>query len=224
MNELKHVEGRIIASVDLQYKNWHTFSSGLKIRRERQYNELNRRITEPVNAIVIDAENIPVGSEILFHPNEIHDSNRIFNNEKLSGDETASSVKYYSLNEGQCFIWRENSESAWKPIKGFATGLRVFNPYFGAIQGILPEQIKNVLYITSGEYAGQICHTLKACDYEIIFQDSNGREGRIIRLRHYEGEYHDREEIIMVRHDLTNKLNNGELLIGLSPSDCKKLK
>lgn len=218
---LKHVSGRVIIQIDLDAKNWHTFQSGLKIRRERKYNEFDRKITEPVNAIVISGENIPEGVEILIHPNAINDTNKINNYTSLSGDETASTVKYYSIEEEQCFIFYDGEE--WKPLKGFATALRVFKPYSGNIAGIKPLQVKDVLYITSGEYKCKIVHTLKACDYEIIFQTHDGIEGRIIRLRHYENMNHDREEIISIRNDLTKKLYNGELLIGLSISDCKTL-
>ncbi len=32
---IKHVQGRIVVKVDLDGKNWHTFSNGTKIRLER---------------------------------------------------------------------------------------------------------------------------------------------------------------------------------------------
>lgn len=221
---IKNVKGRVICAVDLDFKNWHTFSNGLRIRRARQFNNLNRRETEPVNATVISADNITVGAIALIHPNEIHDSNRIFNYTGLSGDETASTVKYYSIHEEQCFIWREENSNEWKPLRGFATGLRVFKPYTGLISGIEPALIKDVLYVTSGEHSGLVVNTLKAADYEVIFQDVNGQEGRIIRFRHYEGMNHDREEVICINYDLTGKVYDGSLLIGLEHSNCKTLK
>jgi|ERR1039457_460252 hypothetical protein len=221
---LKHVEGRVIIKIDLEEKNWHTFSNGLRIRRERRYNEFNRRITEPVNATVVSADNIPEGSEILIQFNEICDTNKIFNYQQLSGDEIASSVKYYSINEEQCFLWRENKSEKWKPLKNFATALRVFKPYSGNIAGIKPLQIKDVLYLTSGEFEGYVMNTLKASDYEIIFQTEEGREGRIIRTRHYEGRWHDREEMAAINYELTDLLLEGKLLIGLETSDAKTIK
>ena len=65
--QLKAVDGKVIISVDLEGKNSHTFSDGTKIRLERQYNNLNRRETHPVNAIVIDGEGVKSGSQILIH-------------------------------------------------------------------------------------------------------------------------------------------------------------
>ena len=67
MNKLKHVEGRIIVSVDHESKNSHKFADGTVIRLERDYNNLNRRQTQPTNAIVISGKDISKGSEILIH-------------------------------------------------------------------------------------------------------------------------------------------------------------
>lgn len=221
---LKHVSGRVIVSIDLDGKDSHKFEDGTVIYRGRRFNNLNRRETEPVNAHVISGENIPEGVEILAHPNAFCEANKIHNYLALSGNETASSVKYFSIEEEQCFIWYDKKSATWNPLKGFATALRVFKPYSGNIAGIKPLQIRDVLYITSeGDLKGKVVNTLKACDYELIFMDSTtGREGRIIRLRHYDYR-HDREEIIAINHNLTEKVESGELLVGLSISDCKNI-
>jgi len=73
-----------------------------------------------------------------------------------------------------------------------------------------------ILYLTSGEYANKVAHTLKACDYEIIFQGDDGREKRVVRCRHYEDEMNEREELIAIDDYLTEQVNDGELLVGLS--------
>lgn len=217
---LKHVDGRIIIKVDVDAKDVHTFANGVQIYRGRRFNNLNVRETNPVNAFVVDAEYIPKGVEILVHPNSIHDSNRIFNYGS-SSIELGNSVRYYSIEEASAFLFRDGEQ--WNPLKGFATGLRVFKPYEGSIIGIPPTKIENVLYITSGEFLGSVVHTLRACDYEIIFIGTDGTEQRIIRCRHYENEAHDREEIIIVRNDLTKLVKTGNLLIGLSENDCKSI-
>jgi hypothetical protein len=215
--ELKHTNGRVIISIDTEGKNSHTFSNGSKIYIGRQFNNLNRRETEPVNAIVISGEGINQGAEILIHPNAIIDSNKIF-----SFKEDISDVKYYSIPKEQCYIWKdENGE--WKPFYGFVTALRVFEEYKGLLVGVEHKLIPNVLYITSGNLKGKVVHTLKACDYEIIFMGTNGVEERVIRCRHFENEVNDREEIILIDADLTKKVKNNELLIGLSSSNAKKL-
>lgn len=214
---IKHTEGRVIISIDLEAKNSHTFSTGEKIYIGRQFNNLNRRETEPVNAYVVSADNIPNESEILIHPNAINDSNKIF-----GFNEDVSDVKYYSIPENQCYLWK-TPENEWHPLKGFATGLRVFEEYKGGLVGINHTQIKNVLYITSGNLRGKVVHTLKACDYEVIFMDSTGVENRIIRCRHFENEVNEREEIIAIDKSLTKRTINGDLLVGISSSDAKSI-
>lgn len=220
---LTHVAGRVIISCDLEKKNWHTFSDGTKIRRERQFNELNRRISEPVNAVCISGENIPNGVEILIHPNAICATNEIHNFARISGDQTSSDIKYYSISEDQCFIYKDE-QGNWMPLPPFETALRVFEPYNGILQGIEPKQLKNTLFVTSGELAGKVVKTVVAADYEIIFQDSNGRESRIIRFRPFgDPKTGKEEEAIAILNDETEKVLNGELLIGIEIKDAKKI-
>ena len=222
VTDLKCVHNRIIIVIDLDGKNTHKFSDGTEIYLGRRFNNLNRRHTEPVNAYVIDAENIPKGAEILIHPNAICDANKINNYENISLEQN-NSVRYYSIETISAFLWRIKKGSTWNPVENFATALRVFKPYAGNIAGIRPFLIKNVLYITSGELEGKIVNTLIAADYEIIFQGDNGQEQRLIRCRHYENMKHDREEIIAINYELTEQFNYGKLLIGLDTSDCKTI-
>lgn len=220
MSDLKAASGRVVIKIDIEKKNTHAFADGTVIRLERQYNNLNRRETEPVNATVIDGEVTKVGAEILIHPNAINESNRIYNYKGLT-EELSNDIRYYSIPEEQCFAWLNGSE--WLPLRGFAFALRVYKPYNGSLVGIEPTIVKDVLYITTGELKGSVVHTLKASDYTIIFQDINGREGRLIRCRHFEDEEHEREEIVAISHYLTNQVENGELIVGILPTTAKQL-
>lgn len=220
--EFKHTYGKVLVSVDLEGKNWHTFSDGTKIRLERQFDNFNRRETQPINAIVISADDIPSGAEILIHHNSLHDTNKVFDYLPVGEMEITSTVKMFSIPESECFIWKDK-DGKWQPLKGYATALRVFKPYKGILEGVEPTRIKDCLYITSGEYNGLVVRTLKAADYQLVFQDSNGQEGNIIRCRHYEGEEHEREEIIAIDKGLTKLVKNGEYYIGLSVKDCKPI-
>ena len=221
MIQLQAVEGKVIISVDLESKNSHTFSDGTKIRLERQYNNLNRRETHPVNATVISGEGMKSGSQILIHPNMTHETYRIYDYAPLSGIIEGSDIKYYSIPEEQCYAWLDGN--TWKPLKNFDFALRVYIPYAGLVDGIEPTLVKDVLYVTTGEFNGKVVHTLKSCDYEIIFQGPNGQEDRLIRFRHFPGQEHEREEVIAVDGYLTKKVNNKELIIGLSPLKAKTI-
>lgn len=220
---MKHTEGRVVIKVNHEYKRQHQFDDLTIIKLERGWNNLNCREKNETNAIVISGECIPEGAECLVHHNSTHETYRLTNHGELSGQKIADRIEYYSIPEEQVFFWRKDSET-WNPMKGFATGLRVFKPYKGILHGIEPTKIKDTLFITSGHLKGNIVHTLRSCDYEIIFQDLDLREHQLIRIRHSEVDDYDREEITCISGYLTKELNKGNLLIGLTPTDAKPLK
>ena len=212
---------RVIIKVDLESKNSHTFKDGTKIKLERQYDNFNMRYVKPVNAEVVNAKDIPAGAEILIHHNATHDTYKIFNYQRPTA-EASSDIQYFSIPIEECFMWREEKGSTWNALNNFITGLRIFEPYNGTLQGIDPSLIKNKIYVTSGELAGNVVGTVISSDYEIIYQNDDGTEGKIIRLRYYP-EGNDRNEVISVEHEYTERVNNGELLVGYSISDAKKI-
>lgn len=217
---LEHTEGRVIIRVDLDFKNWHTFSDGTQIRLERDYENLNRRETQPINAICISGEGIKPGSEVLIHHNATTETYKINNYKPLSGENISGNVQYFSIPSEQCFIWRDGD--VWKPLPPYETALRVFEPYKGVLDGIYPQKLKHTLFVTSGELKDKVVATEKAVDYEIVFQDINGMEGRIIRFRPFgDPKTNKEEEAIAIMNELTKKVLNGDLLIGLSTTDCK---
>lgn len=219
MQYLKPTQGRVIVKIDLDGKNWHTFSNGQTIRLERQYDNFNRRETEPVNAIVVSSDYIPKGSEILIHHNATHDMNRIFNLQNLSGEETSSTVKYFSIPEGECFTWNDGGE--WQPTKSFDFGLRVFKPYTGILDGILPTYLKEKLFMTTGEYKNKVVITLKSVDYEIVFQGMDGKEQRLIRCRPNGDDSGREPEVIAIDNEATKKVLEGEYIVGLNEITAK---
>jgi hypothetical protein len=132
-------------------------------------------------------------------------------------------MQYFSIPIEECFMWRDKKGSTWNPLNNFITGLRIFEPYTGFLEGIDPILVKNKIYVTSGELEGNVVGTVISSDYEIIYQDDDGTEGKIIRLRYYP-EGNDRNEVISIEHEMTNKVKNGDLLVGYNVSDAKKLK
>lgn len=222
VGKLKHVEGRIIVAIDHEKKNWHQFADGTMIRLERKYDNFNMRIVNPVNAIVVSGENIPEGSEVIVHHNCVHATNLINDFQPLSGIIQASDIKYYSISENEAFAWHDGNE--WQPLKGYAFALRIFKGYNGILQGIEPTLISGVLWITTGEYKNKACITLKASDYQLVFQNRNNKEGNIIRLRTEDNPKEQREsEIIAIHNEYTEMILNNGLLIGLSKSDAKPI-
>lgn len=221
MSTLKHIEGRIIVAVDHESKNSHRFSDGTVIRLERDWNNLNRRETQPTNATVISGANIPKGSEILIHHNAPSDTNRIHNYSKLSGKETGSDIKHYSIPEDQCFAWYDGKD--WQPIPPFSFALRIFKPYYGVIEGVEPTLLKDTLFVTTGELKNKVVKTIEASDYQIIAQGKNGKEICLIRFRPFGDKKNGREEeAIAILWNETKQVLNDKYLIGYSTTDSQK--
>ena len=220
--KLKAPSNRVIIKVDLESKNSHTFKDGTKIKLERVYDNFNMRYVKPVNAEVVDAKDIPAGAEILIHHNATHDTYKIFNYQRPT-TEASSDIQYFSIPIEECFMWREGKGSIWNALNNFVTALRIFKPYKGMLQGIEPEVMNNKLYITSGELKGRVVNTVISSDYEIIYQNDDGTEGRIIRLRYFP-DGNDRNEIIAINDNMTELVESGELLVGYNKSDAKQLK
>lgn len=212
---------RIFVKVDLQKKNSHTFESGQTIHIERDWNNLNRRETQPVNAIVLSPNEygIPVGAEVIMNHNSVHDANRVFGFQS-SMEDASSRYQYYSILASEIYIYREENSEKWLPAPNFLLGLRVFEPYKGTLQGIDPKQLKNTLLITEGVLKGKVVKTVKHADYEMVFQGTSNREERLIRCRHFPNEINEREEIQFIDNYLTKQVKKGELLVGLSTLDC----
>jgi hypothetical protein len=213
---------RIFIKCDKEYKNSHTFESGDTISLQRKFDNFNRRHTQPVNAIVIDSAIIPKGAEILCHHNSTHPTYELPDYKGLDGEYLSGNEKYYSIPETECYAWRIG-DGEWNPAPGFEFGLRIFKQYDGILSGILPKQLVNKLLIATGEYCGKVVMTKGASDYEVIYQQSNGREGRLIRVRHFSEPENIREEIIGIDYTATEKVESGEYLIGLSPQEAKQI-
>lgn len=221
---LKATEDRILIKADPKQKNQYKLADGVTIQLERDVENLDKKYTAQTMGECVDSETIPKGAMILFHHNSIHPVNEISNHDQISGEDIANGIKIYSITESSCYLWKMPNEKEWQPTKGFATALRVFEPYQGIMEGVQPKKVENVLYLTSGEYKGQVCMTVKAADYEITFLNEDGKDQTIIRLRPDGCEKENREpEIIAINHEMTDKVLSGELLVGLSVSDCKTL-
>ncbi len=213
---------RIFIVCNTEYKNSHIFEGGETISLQRKFDNFNRRHTQPVNAIVVQSESIPKGAEVLLHHNATHPTYELPDYKGLDGEFLSGNERYYSIPESECYAWRIGN-GEWNPTEGFEFGLRLFKPYEGHLDGILPKQIVNKLLITSGEYCGKVVLTKGACDYEVIYQDFNGREGRLIRVRHFPEPENIREEILGIDYNATEKVESGEYFIGLSPQDAKQI-
>lgn len=226
MNELKVPKGRVLLKVDTDFKNNYDIKghkgNKITLRLERDVQNLNRREVSPTEGVCLNSDYIPKYSIVVFHHNSAHPTNEIFDHSELTKEETSNGIKLYSIPETECYLWRNPNETEWQPLKGFAIALRVFEPYLGTLQGIEPTLIKDTLYVKTGTYKGKVVKTVKAADYELVIRGTSGKEDRIIRFRTFD-EYNVKEEVLYVENDLTKKVKKGQLLLGLTNKDCRKL-
>lgn len=224
MNELKHVEGRIIVKVDVEQKNFYTFQNGQTIRIERDYNNLDRSYTQQILGICVDGKEVPKNAFVLFHFNSLHPSYQIYNHSTLSGEEIASGIKMFSIPEEQVYLWKMPGEKEWNPCNGFAIAERVFRKYEGILLGIEPKKIPNCLYVKTGELKGKVVRTLHACDAKLVFRNELGVDETIIRFRPFGNKAtHRLPEAIAIDEELTDGVKNGKILIGITIKDARSI-
>jgi hypothetical protein len=89
---LEHTEKRIIVSVDTTSKENYRFGNGVVLKMFPNTNQLDKRFTQPTNGIVVSAENIPIGAEVLIEHNSAHPTNEIFEYKSDNPD-----IKYYII-------------------------------------------------------------------------------------------------------------------------------
>lgn len=221
---LKHPLGKVIVKANKEQKNHFTFSNGTTIRLERAFNNLDHSYTQQTFGEVISAEEMPSGAMVLFHFNALHETYKIYNQSRLSGEEIASGDEYYAIREEECFFWKLPGAKQWNPCVPFATAKRVFKPYSGPIEGIAPDKIKDTLYVETGELKGVVVRTMKACDPVITFRNEDGVDETIIRFRPFGDEKTQREpEAIAIDDVATEMVNSGKYFIGLTSADAKPL-
>lgn len=227
---IEHTEKRIVVKVDTESKNTYRFGNGQILFMFPNTNQLDRRYTQPVNGIVVSAEDIPVGAEVLLEHNSCHPTNEIV---ELKDDNP--DIKYYSVPELEVYVWRKIGEikfratadlhitdnwetsgvdynsfkveetdlAEWQPTKYYAIAERVYEPYTGIFHGIKPSVIKNTLLIKTGELKGKIVHTVKNGQYEIIYQDTNGQPNEILVTFHVENEDELSDLILNAKQEVT---------------------
>lgn len=227
--KLEHTKGRVVIKVDIEQKNTYQFGNGQVLILFPNTNQMDRRYHAPVSGIVVSAEDIPIGSQVLVEHNSCHPTNEIV---ELKDDNP--DIKYYSVPELEVYVWRKITRAIdadllpnnwmdvsdeeidklmglkgekfafdWHPTKYYAIAERVYEPYTGVFHGIKPSVIKNTLLIKTGELKGKIVHTVKNGQYEIIYQDTNGQPNEILVTFHVENEDELSDLILNAKQEVT---------------------
>lgn len=212
---------RVLIAVDLKYKNRVALGdSGIVLERERNFNDLNHRVTQPSQGFVINSDYLPIGAEILVSHNSFHETNKLFT---FDNEIELPNIGIFSVPKTECYVYRVGN-GEWNACEGFLLGLKVFEPYNGIIEGIEPKEIKRLFFVTSKGYLqNKVVDTVNAAILPIIANDENYNEIIINRIRHYPSETDNvREEVLTINNEKTKQVLKGKLLIGNNSKDCKK--
>ena len=219
---LENTPRRVLIEVDITQRNTYRFDNGTELIMFPKTNEFDRRKWMPVSGLVISSDSIPCQSEILVEHNSLEPVNAVVEYENSNPN-----IKMYSVPEMECYAWRLPDQDRWHATKYYAIAERLFKPYAGILQNIKPERIKNTLLILSGELKGNVVHILKDGEYEIIYQDRNGKPNQLLVTFNAPAEeigdmvVDAKQEVIAIDYFLTEKWLNGELYAGLTPDHAK---
>lgn len=218
---MKALRNKVIVKIDTKQKERYALGNGAILEIERGYN-FNLREDRPSLAECIDGENLPAGADVLINYLALEPNYHVDSEQILTNEEKEQGYKILSIPKDMVFCYKEKNE--WIPCEDYLLTERIFKPYNGKLVGIMPEVIKSRLYIVKGfdkwdgekkELSGKVCAVTLNSDYEVIWNNKNNMEERLIRTMH--------REILAVDDGMLKDLKNGKYLIGLSPANCKKI-
>lgn len=227
----KALRGQVLFKVDTRQKETLSLTDDITISISKGY-DFNLRVERSSRGICIDGEGIPEGADICFHHNATDATFQVPPQHFLTQEEVLAGWGVYNADCDSVFIYRVNG--VWHPYKNFLITSRIFKKYVGAMVGVPTEQIKNRLYVVSGtdrieqnisakEYkepindlSGKVIVVTENSDYQIIFHDTDNKEYSVIRTR--------AREVLAIDNELTERVNNGEYLVGITEKDAQPIK
>lgn len=222
---LRHAPHKVLIEVDITQRNSYRFANGTELVMFPKTDQFDKRFWAATSGIVVSADDMPAGSEVLIEHNSCEPTNAVVEYENANPN-----IKLFSVPEMEVYAWRSPHYNEWVATKYYAIGLHVYKPYKGILQNIKAEVIKNTLLILSGELKDKVVHILKNGEYTIVYQDRNGKPNELLVTFNAPPEEQGdiiidaKQEVIAIDHSLTERWLNGELLAGLTHENAKSIK
>lgn len=212
MNPAKN---RLLITINSELKNSYNLTDGVTIVLLRDEMQFDCRIKNAVQGFIYGTT-----TEVLIDHNSHHRINEVLDHDILLPEHTG----IYSISNYEIYAYRHEDSEGWLPHTwedddgehGFLLVERIWEPYNGILVGIGPKMIKNRLFVTEGNYKHNVLITENHCDYTIVYQERNGREASLTRMR--DNEF----EVVGIDEELTMKVHSGVLLIGETQNKAKK--
>ncbi len=218
----KAIGKNILLKIQTKNKEIYNLTEDAQIEISKGFN-FNRREDYPSYGVVIDAQKIPAGAEVLVHHNSTEEAYRVPDYNFLTEQEKLDGWKVFTIDRDMVFVYRTDGKD-WLPCEDFLITKRLFTPYKGKIAGVGNQRVKNRLFVVRGndvwdeketDLTGKVMVVTENSDYEIIFHNHEHREERLIRTRH--------RELQAIDEGLTKKLKKGLVYLGLNETDCKPI-
>lgn len=219
---MKAIKNFVLIKIDVTQKEKYALTKDVTIQIIKGFS-FNLRVERSSMGYVIDGEGLPHGSKLLINYLGLEPTYHVPNYNYLTEEEVKEGYKVINIPKDMAFAY--NSGTGWIPCEDYLITLRIFKPYKGLMTGIEPQIVKNRMFVVAGydnydgektDLSGLVAVTTPNCDYHITYHDTDNKQYDLMRSMN--------REIEAIDYDMTEKLNNGELLIGYSPNDCKTLK
>ena len=217
------IKTNILLKMNTRQKEKYALTDNIQIEISKGFN-FNLREDRSSMGYIINGRGLTKGHQALCHHLTIESGNEVTAETILTDDEKKIGFKVFSVDKDMVFATSPDGIK-WFPCKDFLITFRIFKPYKGKLKGIEPSVLKDRMYIIKGvdEFEEEItdlsdkvaCTTVNS-DYEIIWHNENNREQSLIRTRS--------REVLAIDNGMLEDLKKGELLMGLSPTNCKTYK
>lgn len=212
---MKPSKNRLLITINSELKNTYNLTDGVTIVLLRDEMQFDGRIKNAVQGYIYGTT-----TEVLLDHNSHHRVNEVLDHDILLPEHTG----LYSILKSEIYAYRQDDNNDWLPHTweddngehGFLLVERVWESYNGLLVGLGPKVMKNRLFVSEGRYKHKVLITENHCDYTIVYQERNGREASLTRMR--DNEF----EIVGVDDELTGKVLSGKLLIGETGTTAKE--
>lgn len=222
---MRAVSGVLIA-MDVENKIHYNLTDDIQIDLTRGM-EFNLRIDKSAIGVLIDGFGMPKGCNVLVHHNALSSGNNIEGEDLLTPEQVKKGFKAYNLPLDMCYFYFDKGD--WQPCQDIVRTLRLYTPYVAPLGGLVlpdsftkPQLIEGRLLVINGiddwedckvDISRNVFIVTKYADYEMLYHNEKNKEASVIRTR--------TRELVAIDGELTEKVLSGEILVGVSDTDCK---
>lgn len=223
---IRAMPGNLLIAMDIKNKEIYNLTDDIQIELSVGFN-FNRRIDAPSIGVLIDGGEMPKGCFVMLHHNCSQSGHDIEGYDLLTPEQVKKGFKAYNLPLDMCYFYFDKGD--WQPCQDIVRTLRLYTPYVAPLGGLVlpemlakPQLIEDRLLVINGiddwedckvDISRNVFIVTKYADYEMLYHNEKNKEASVIRTR--------TRELVAIDGELTEKVLSGEILVGVSDTDCK---